>query len=207
MQGGAIRLRLYVIFIVIYQLSMLYKLVAHLLDIVVGFLASACLLRLYMQYQRVPFQNSLGKFVFAVTDWLVLPLRRIIPAFGRWDMASLWAAGLLQLIQYFVLWLLADGWNQLATLPILALHGVMRMVLIGLIFLLIFYALLSWFQSNPGLHQLMRSLCDPLLRPVQRVVPLVGGIDLSPVILIVALQMVLMVITEVRDQLLGLLLV
>ena len=56
---------------------MLYQIPSFLLDVIVGLLGGACLLRLYMQYHRVPFGNPLGRFVFAITDWIVLPLRRI----------------------------------------------------------------------------------------------------------------------------------
>ena len=73
---------------------------------IVGLLGGACLLRLYMQYQRVPFGNPVGRFVFALTDWLVLPLRRIVPAGRRWDLASLVAACLLVLAKFLLLWLL-----------------------------------------------------------------------------------------------------
>src|SRR5688500_6147448 len=59
--------------------AMLYQIPSFLLDVIVGLLGGACLLRLYMQLQRVPFGNPLGRFLFAVTDWIVLPLRRIVP--------------------------------------------------------------------------------------------------------------------------------
>jgi YggT family protein len=68
---------------------MLIQIASLVLDVVVGVLAGACLLRLYMQLQTIPFSNPIGRFVFAVTDWLVLPLRRVLPAVGRWDTASL----------------------------------------------------------------------------------------------------------------------
>ena len=67
---------------------MFYQIPSFLLDVIVGLLGGACLLRLYMQYHRVPFGNPLGRFVFAVTDWIVLPLRRIVPPAGRWDLSS-----------------------------------------------------------------------------------------------------------------------
>ena len=88
---------------------MLYQITSFLLDIVVGLFAGACLLRLYMQLQRVPFGNPVGRFVFAVTDWLVLPLRRVLPAVGRWDLASLAGAWLAELCQLGLLWLLFGG--------------------------------------------------------------------------------------------------
>ena len=68
---------------------MLYQIPSFLLDVIAGLLGGACLLRLYMQYHRVPFGNPLGRFVFALTDWLVLPLRRIVPAVQALGPASL----------------------------------------------------------------------------------------------------------------------
>ena len=58
---------------------MLYQIASFLLDVVGGLLTGACLLRLYMQWQRVPFSNPVGGLVFALTDWLIMPLRRVIP--------------------------------------------------------------------------------------------------------------------------------
>ena len=89
---------------------MLYKIVVLLLEVVTGLLTTTCLLRLYMQQQRIPLSarsgNPLGRFVFALTDWIVLPLRRVVPALGPWDMASLVAAFLIQLAHFGVLWAL-----------------------------------------------------------------------------------------------------
>ena len=92
---------------------MLYQIFSLLLEVAVSVLAGACLLRLYMQYQRIPMSarsgNPLGRFVFALTDWLVLPLRRVVPSMGSWDMASLVAAFLLELGQFALLWLMAGA--------------------------------------------------------------------------------------------------
>lgn len=74
-----------------------YQILSFLLDVAAGLLSGVCLLRLYMQYQRVPFGNPVGRFVFALTDWIVLPLRRVLPAVRRVDTASLVAAYLFQL--------------------------------------------------------------------------------------------------------------
>ena len=74
---------------------MIYQILSFLLEVAAGLLGGACLLRLYMQAQRVPFSNPLGRFVFALTDWLILPLRKFVPSWGRWDSASLLAASAL----------------------------------------------------------------------------------------------------------------
>ncbi|MEO7129688.1 MAG: YggT family protein [Rhodoferax sp.] len=182
-----------------------YQIISFLLDIIIGLLGSAFLLRLYMQFQRVPFGNPVGRFVFALTDWLVLPLRRIVPAAGRWDLASLVAAFLLVLAQYVVLWLLEGAESELVFLPVLAAFGLIRLVISGLTGLLIVYAVMSWVQSAGGsaLFRVIERLCEPLLRPIRRIVPLIGGIDLSPLVLLVLLQVASMVWWSIQGAVLG----
>ena len=180
---------------------MLFEITKFLLDVVVGLLAGACLLRLYMQYQRIPFGNPVGRFIFAITDWIVLPLRRVLPAVGRWDTASLVAAWLLEFAQYILLWLLAGrGWG-LGLLPVLALFGLVRLALSGLMGLVIVYAILSWVRADSPIVDVIDKLCAPLLRPFRRMVPLVGGIDLSPLVFIVAVQVLLIVVGSIQASL------
>ncbi|MDQ6880724.1 MAG: YggT family protein [Pseudomonadota bacterium] len=167
---------------------MLYQITSFLLDIAAGLFGGACLLRMYMQYQRVPFANPVGRFVFALTDWLVLPLRRVVPSRGRVDIASIVGAFLIELVQFVLLWLMVGRATAVAVLPVLALFGLVRLVISGLTGLVIVYAILSWVQSDSPLVALIDRLCAPLLRPFRRYIPLVGGIDLSPLALLVLLQ-------------------
>ncbi len=179
---------------------MLYQIISFLLDVAVGLLGGACLLRLYMQWQRVPFGNPVGRFVFALTDWLVLPLRRVLPPMGRLDTASLVGAFVLELAQYAVLWMLGVG--TLAMLSLLAIFGLARLVISGLTGLVIVYAVLSWVQSDSPLVDIIGRLCAPLLRPFRRMIPLVGGIDLSPLALLVVLQIGAIVLGAIQRSLL-----
>lgn len=171
---------------------MLYQIISLLLEVATSVLGGACLLRLYMQYQRIPLSarsgNPLGRFVFALTDWLVLPLRRVVPAMGRWDLASLVGAYLLELAQFFLLWLLAGAEGGLFAVPILAAFGLLRLTISGLTGLIIVYAVLSWVQTRSVLSDVVERLCAPPLTPIRRVLPLVGGVDLSPLVLLVLLQ-------------------
>ena len=177
---------------------MLLEIITFVLDVVVGFVAGACLLRLYMPHQRVPFGNPVGRMVFALTDWLVLPLRRVVPAAGRWDLASLVAALLLELAQYALLWLLLGASATVLAVPLLAGFGLARLVLSGLIGLVLVFAVLSWVQpGSPVLHVLGR-LCEPLLRPLRRFIPLVGGVDLSPLVVMILLQVGLIVLGNLQ---------
>ncbi len=181
---------------------MLYQIVSLLLDVVIGLIGGACLLRLYMQHQRVPFGNPLGRFVFAVTDWLVLPLRRVLPSLGRWDTASVVGAWLLELLQVVLLWLLAGAVGSAAVLPLLALFGVVRLAISALTVLVIVSAVLSWVQASQGRSSITADILDrlsaPLLRPFRRVLPMVGGVDLSPLALLLVLQVAGIVLAAVQ---------
>jgi YggT family protein len=177
---------------------MAYQILSFLLDVAAGLLGGACLLRLYMQYQRVPFGNPVGSFVFALTDWLVLPLRRVLPSIRRWDTASLVAAFLVELVQFGLLWLLAGRGNGLGSIPLLALFGLLRLVISGLTLLVIVYAVMSWVQADSPIVDVIDRLCAPLLRPWRKLIPLVGGIDLSPLAFLVALQVISIVLAYVQ---------
>lgn len=171
---------------------MFLQILTFLLQLVAGLLVGLCLLRLYMQYHRVSLSarsgNPIGPLIFALTDWLVLPLRRVVPAMGRWDVASLVAALLIELAQYTIVWLLTGGHGSPAFVLVMAVFGLLRLVLSGLSVLVIVYAVLSWVQPHSPMMGLLARLVSPLLQPIRRVVPLVGGIDLSPLILLVLLQ-------------------
>lgn len=177
---------------------MLFQIASFLLDVIGGLLTGGCLLRLYMQLQRIPFNNPIGGLIFALTDWLVMPLRRVIPPAGRWDVSSLVAAVLLQLLQYFLLMLLLGVAAAWAWWPWLALFGLARVAVSGLMGLIIIHAVMSWVQARSPLAGIIDRLCEPVLRPFRRIIPLVGGIDLSPLVLLVLLQVGMIVLGHLQ---------
>ena len=183
---------------------MFFQIISLLLEVAISVLAGACLLRLYMQFQRIPMSsrsgNPLGRFVFALTDWLVLPLRRVVPALGRWDLASLVGAYLLELTQFLLLWLLAGAQGGLLAVPVLAAFGLLRLAISGMTVLVIVFAVLSWIPTQSVVSDLIGRLCAPPLTPIRRVLPLVGGIDLSPLVLLVLLQIASIVLGHLQGQ-------
>lgn len=181
---------------------MLNQIASFLLDVVGGLFTGACLLRLYMQWRRVAFANPVGGLVLALTDWLILPLRRVITPLGRWDIAGLVAAMLLQLAQYFLLTLLLWSDAAWAWLPWLALCGLLRVAISGLIGLMIIYVVMSWVQGRSALVDVIARLCEPLLRPLRRFLPLLGGVDLSPLVALVILQVLMIVLGNLQTSVL-----
>ena len=182
--------------------TMLYQITSLLLEVAAGLIAGTCLLRLYMQYQRIPMSvrsgNPLAKFIFALTDWLVLPLRRVVPPVGRWDMASLVGAFLVQLAQFVILWALTGMTASMLSVVVLAAFGLVRMAISGMIGLVIIYAILSWVQTQSIAADFLERLVMPVLIPIRRVVPLVGGIDLSPLVLLLILQVAGIVLGSIQ---------
>ena len=180
-------------------MSALFQIITFLLDVAAGLLGGACLLRLYMQHQRVPFGNPVGRFVFALTNWIVLPLRKVLPGYRRWDFASLIAAYLFELAQFAVIALMLG--RGYATVPVLALFGLVRLLISGAIGLTIVYAILSWINADSPMGDIIDRLASPLLRPFRRMIPLVGGFDLSPLALLIVLQVLAIIVANLQDAL------
>jgi YggT family protein len=177
---------------------MFFQILSFLLDVAAGLLGGACLLRLYMQLQRIPFGNPVGRFVFALTDWIVLPLRKILPGYKRWDFASLIAAYVFELAQFGIIALMI---GRVAVVPMLALFGLVRLVISGAVGLTIVYAVLSWVNADSPMTDVIDRLAAPLLRPFRRIIPLIGGFDLSPLALLVVLQVLAMIVASLQDAL------
>lgn len=171
-----------------------------LIDAIVGFFTLLLLLRFFMQLNRVSFANQAGTFVVQLTNWAVKPLRRIIPGIAGLDLASLLPAWLLQCALIAVVYALRGGAATVdeGTLALLVLwHGLLGTlriaiwVFIGALFL---QAVLSWVNPHSPLGLPVMQLTRPVLRPIQRFVPPISGIDLSPLIAIVLLQMLLLLL-------------
>jgi YggT family protein len=185
---------------------MLYQILSFLLDVIAGLFCGACLLRAYMPIARVSFQNPIGQFVMALSNWLVLPLRRALPPVGAVDSASLVGALLIQLAHFVLLWLALGvlhgaGGGNLLNILWLAIFEVLKIAVTGMIGLLIVYAVLSFVQVRSAISSAIEALCALPLAPLRRIIPLVGGFDLSPLALIVLLQILLMVLQRTVAQL------
>ena len=179
---------------------MLATALAFLIDVVFGLLTYALLLRLVMQLMRAPFRNPLGQALMALTDWAVKPLRKVLPGWRGIDWASVVAVYLSQFLWLAALHAALGAGFSIAgpLLPFLALAAVIALLkaLLWLAIIVVFVqAILSWVAPDGPLAGVLNALTFPLLRPVRRVVPPIGGtLDLSPLIVIVLAQLVLITI-------------
>ena len=183
---------------------MLLQIFSLILHFAVGLVAGTCLLRMYMHLQRINLSrsggNPLAPFVFAVTNWLVLPLRRFVPAIGRLDTASLVAAYAVLLAKHSLLWLIAGASAPSLSLLTHAGFELVSVILSSLMWLVIGYALMSWFNTASDARYFLAQLVEPLLRPVRRVLPHMGGVDLSPIALLLLIQIAEIVLRHLQMQ-------
>ncbi|GGF74134.1 YggT family protein [Alteromonas lipolytica] len=155
------------------------------------------LLRLWLQMARADFYNPFSQFVVKATHPIIGPMRRIIPSIGAFDVATLVLALLVALAKYLVLTLLFGGnVNPLGLLIISALD-VVKEFLTLVFWVLILRAILSWVsQGRNPIEYVMQQLTEPFLAPIRRIIPPIGGLDLSVLVAIIALQAIQLVLRD-----------
>ena len=169
-----------------------------LLDTAFGLITYAFLLRFTMQWLRAPFRNPLGQAVVALTDWAVKPVRRVVPGYNGLDGSTLLLAWVAEFAWLVALELLAgpgafDAGVAL-TLALLACVLLVKAALWLLIIAVFVQAILSWTAPDGPFAGVLNALTFRFLAPIRRRVPPLGGtLDLSPLILIVIVQLLLIV--------------
>lgn len=168
---------------------MLAQMASLLVDVVASFFIYALLARFHFQWLRVPFRNPLGEFIVVVSNWMVVPARRVIPALAGLDLASLLLAFLVEGAALWALALIVGAQPEPGRLAALSALYLVRYSLHILVFAIIVQAVLSWTNPHSPFMNVFNALTRPFLGPIRRFVPIVGGIDLSPLVLLVLLQL------------------
>lgn len=156
----------------------------------------AVMLRFLLGLVRADFYNPVSQFLVRVTNPLLVPLRKVIPVVGKFDTAAIVLMLVLQLISEFIVISLRGASVPFLTLLMYSI-GELFMLLINILLVsIVVQAILSWI--NPGTYtpvsSLLYSLTNPILKPIQRIIPPLSGIDLSPLFAVIGLQVVRMLI-------------
>ena len=171
--------------------------VVFLVQTLIGLLLFAVLLRLLLQWVRADFRNPLAQALVQITNPIVVPLRRLLPAVYRVDTASVVVVVVLGLLKVAAAPLLTGG--GLLPLPLwlwLTFRELTTTVLWTYLVAIFLYALLSMLAQNnySPVQPMLAALCEPLLRPLRRLIPAIGGLDLSPLWAIILLQALLILL-------------
>lgn len=159
------------------------------------FILSA-LVRFWMQALRAPVRNPLAQFTMALTDFAVKPMRRVVPGFRGLDFASLAVAWAAQVILLAIVSLLQGvelvSGAALSVLLFLALVKLLRLTVYIVMGAVLLQALLSWVNPYHPLAPFFDALTRPFLKPFQKAIPPIGGVDITPILVLIACQLVLM---------------
>jgi YggT family protein len=181
----------------------LAQIAVFLIDTVVTLLVVLLLLRFHFQWLRVPFRNPIGEFVLATTSWAVVPARRVIPSLAGLDLATLLVAWL---VLGLGLWLLAllgaertlGGDPGALAVAAVAAVDLLRYSVFILVFAVLGLVVFSWVNPRAPLAPVFYAFTRPFLQPFQRIVPPIGGVDLSPLVLGIVVYIALIVIAYLR---------
>lgn len=183
---------------------MLNTTLQFLLDVFVQGYAYVLLFRFLLQWLRAPMRNPFGEALMSLSNFIVLPLRRYIPALRQLDSATLLLALSVELV-YLALLLELQGYPYVH-FPLLALLAwsmvkLLTMSVYLLMGALIVQAVLSWVNPYTPLAPLLQAVTQRFLQPVRRIVPLLGNVDLAPLILLVICQLLLLVPVAMLEEL------
>ena len=170
----------------------------YLLETIFHVFVLAALLRFFMQAFRAPFRNPIAQFVVAITDFAVKPLRRIVPGLMGFDLASFLVAWIAEFILVLLLFWIAGAavlpsGGVFSVLLFIAFARLLRLTVYLLIGVVLVQAILSWVNPYHPIAPFFDTLTRPFLIPLRRFIPLVGGVDLSPLVILILCQLILMV--------------
>lgn len=183
---------------------MLYEIIHLLVDVLGGLLVGACVLRAWMQSRRINGANPIGTFVMALTDWIVRPLRRIVPAYAGVDWASIVAAFLITLVAAAIdLGLRFGGLPPIDLLLVVTVVWMIKWALYMAQVMILIAAVLSWVNPFSPFLPVVDALTSPLLAPLRRILPRAGRMDFSPLVALLLIQVALIVVNRIAIQFVG----
>lgn len=177
---------------------------SFLISVIFGFFILMVMIRFLLQTSRADFYNPISQFIVKITDPLLKPLRRIIPGLGGLDMAAIVLLIILQFVETLITLSMQGASIHWLILLIVSVFSLLKLLLYVYIFAIIIVAIASWIAPagyNPALN-LIQQLIAPVMRPVQRWVKPVSGMDLSPLVALLALNLLVMAIPYLQRSLL-----
>jgi len=168
----------------------------YLISTLTDLYVTAILLRLLLQWVRADFYNPMSQFLIKATNPVLVPARRLIPSIGKLDTASVVVMLVLEVLQLVLVSLLIEKDYGFQFLLLFAVQKLLIALLLTYFVLIIARVIISWIanQSRHPLIPLIYQLTDPVLRPINKLLPPLGGIDLSPLLALIALRALLLLL-------------
>lgn len=148
------------------------------------------MIRLILVWVRADYFNPLSQFIVKLTNPIIIPLRRILPNIGRLETSTLVALLVFDMLKFGLVDLITYGAPHIIGLIILSFADALKILLNTFFYAILLQAILSWVQPGGSpITSILFKLTSPIIRPIQRVVPPIGGIDISPIPALILLQL------------------
>jgi len=176
---------------------MIAQAIAFVVDALFHLFILAALVRFWMQALRAPARNPLAQFTMALTDFAVKPVRRVVPGLLGLDLASIVVAWMAEFVLQSILLLLADAplsgnAGVLSIVLFLAFVKLIRLSIYIVMGAVIVGVVLSWVNPYHPVAPFFDALTRPFLKPFRRAIPTIGGVDITPVLVLIACQLLIM---------------
>ena len=188
------------------------QILIFLLDTILGLFSLALLLRFYFQLLRVPYYNSISQFLIAATDFIVRPVRRFIPGWAGIDLSTLILAWLMECVIVTSAYMV-QGYDFAANIGsasgVMGLLGIVEIIKVTLyivLIMIIMQAVLSWVNPHSPLAPLLDSFTRPFLAVFRKRIPPIANVDLSPLFVLILIQVLLMIVAGVHKEIITILL-
>lgn len=170
-----------------------------LVEVIFSLYIGAVVIRLLLGFARANFNNPLSQFLVKVTNPILVPMRRFIPSIGKIDTSAVVLAYVLTVVKVSLLYLIMRGAVMFPESLLVSVGEVIKTIIWVYIIALILQAVISWVGSAQGnpISPLIHSLTNPIIRPIRKVVPLIGMMDLSPLVAILGLNVLLIVVNNI----------
>lgn len=170
-----------------------------LIEAVFSLYIGAVVVRLLLGFARANFHNPLSQFLVKVTNPVLVPMRRFIPSIGKIDTSAVVLAYGLTIIKVSLLYLIIRGAVMFPESLLIAAGELVKTIIWVYLIALILQAVISWVGSAQGnpIAPLIHSLTNPIVRPIRKVVPTIGMMDLSPLVAILGLNVLLIVVSNI----------
>ena len=163
-----------------------------IIQVLFGLAISLFFFRLLMQGLRVDFRNPVSQFVYRATNPVLMPIQKMLPVIRGWNLAAVMICLLLMVVQTWLVYWISVGALPWPNLLVVSFALLIEYAASALFFLVLIRVILSWVSPDPRnpVVQILIRLTDPMMKPFRRLIPPLGGFDISPVFLMLALQLV-----------------
>jgi YggT family protein len=150
------------------------------------------MVRILLVAVHADFFNPLSQFIIKLTKGLIVPLRRIIPNFKNIELATVLVLLILESVKFFLLGIIAENDINMAGIVVLACADALKTLVNLIFYAILIQAIMSWInQGYSSISAILAKITGPIMRPFRRTIPPIGGIDISPIAVMVVLQLII----------------